>query len=607
MSDAPLLQIQSLCVSYPGPGGPIHAVREVDLQLSAGECLGVVGDSGSGKTQLLLSILGLCGPGAHISGAIRYRGQDLTRLPTQALNAIRGRRIGMVFQDPLTALNPYLRVGTQITEVLRQHCGLSSQAAGRRGIELLESLQVSAAAHRMTQYPHELSGGMRQRVTIAMAIAAEPDILLADEPSTALDVTVQAQVLALLRELRDRRRTSIVLVTHDLAVTAQLADRVAVMADGRITARPQHAYSAVLQGPIPRLHARPSGTPEAPALLSVRGLKVAYRTLYQGRAVNLPAVNDVSFELARGEALGVVGESGSGKSSIARALLRLVHAHAGSARFHDQDLLRTRGPQLLALRRYVQLVSQDPVASLDPRMPVSETVAEPMRSFQPQLDATQRLEQVVATLQAVGLDARYLRRYAHEFSGGQAQRIAIARALIASPELIVCDEPLSALDVSMKSQISLLLQQLQRDRHLSLLFISHDLTAVRTLCDRTLVLYLGRVLEVADTATLFVHARHPYTRALISSAPQPDPEQAGAPPPVPIQGEIPSPLSVPSGCVFRSRCPFAIQRCELEDPPLRPVGGSLVACHRAEEMASDSLAAAAADRLPAQYSLKSPR
>jgi oligopeptide/dipeptide ABC transporter ATP-binding protein len=580
--------MESLSVSYPGPRGPIHALRGLDLQLFPGECLGVVGDSGCGKTQLLLSILGLCSPGAHISGAIRYRGLELTALSGKALNEIRGRRIGIVFQDPLSALNPYLRVGVQITEVLRQHCGLSSRAAERRAIELLEALQVPAAAQRFAQYPHELSGGMRQRVTIAMAIAAEPDILLADEPSTALDVTTQAQVLALLRSLRERRGISIVLVTHDLAVTAQLADRVAVMQDGRVIeqapvrellARPRHAYTAKLQS------SRPSGaSATAPALLSVRALTVAYRTIHRGRAVSLPAVNGVSFELARSEALGVVGESGSGKSSIARALLRLVDAQSGSAQFHGQDLLRTRGAQLLALRRHLQLVSQDPVASLDPRMPVSEIVGEPLRSFEPRLTASQRLERVVAALQTVGLDSQYLRRYPHEFSGGQAQRIAIARALIAAPELIVCDEPLSALDASIKGQISLLLQQLQRERQLSLLLISHDLEAVRALCDRTLVLYLGRVLEIADTRTLFGHARHPYTRALISSRPGSD--RAREPAPDLLPGEMPSPLFPPSGCVFRTRCRFAIERCEREVPALRQVGRSVVACHRAEDMAT---------------------
>jgi oligopeptide transport system ATP-binding protein len=323
----------------------------------------------------------------------------------------------------------------------------------------------------------------------------------------------------------------------------------------------------------------------APPLLSVRALRIAYRTLHHGRTVSLPVINGVSFDLARGETLGVVGESGSGKSSIARALLRLVEVQSGSAQFQGVDLLRARGAKLRSLRRHLQLVFQDPLASLDPRMLVSQIIAEPLLAFEPQLTPLQRLERVAAMLSVVGLDTDHLQRYPHEFSGGQAQRIAIARALIAGPDLLVCDEPLSALDVSIKSQISNLLKDLQRQRQLSLLFISHDLASVRFLCDRVLVLYLGRVLEVAATEALFARARHPYTDALISASPVPDPEQAPKPPAL-LDAEIPSPLSAPSGCVFRTRCPLAIERCAREVPQLRQVGHSLVACHRAEEMST---------------------
>jgi len=328
------------------------------------------------------------------------------------------------------------------------------------------------------------------------------------------------------------------------------------------------------------MNAQPA--PASP-LLSVRRLQVCYRTVYAGRPVSLPAVNGVSFDLARGETLGVVGESGSGKSSLARALLRLVKVQSGSVQFQGVDLLRARGGQLLSLRRHLQLVFQDPLASLDPRMPAGEIIAEPLRAFEPQLTAAERLQRVRAVLRVVGLDPDHLQRYAHEFSGGQAQRIAIARALIASPELIVCDEPLSALDVSIKSQISNLLKALQRERQLSLLFISHDLAAVRFLCDRVLVLYLGRVLEIAATEALFGHGRHPYTRALISAAPVPDPERPLKPLAL-LEAEVPSPLAAPSGCVFRTRCPLAVERCAREMPGLRQVGASLVACHRAEDV-----------------------
>jgi peptide/nickel transport system ATP-binding protein len=601
MSEQALLAIQALRVRYPGDRGAVSALGGLDLTLTSGECLAVVGESGSGKTQLLLAVLGLCGPTAQVSGSIRYRGQELIGLPTPKLNEVRGRRIGMVFQDPLTALNPYLRVGVQITEMLRQHRGVTGRSAKRRAIELLEQLHVADAAERMRQYPHQLSGGMRQRVTIAMAMIAQPQILLADEPSTALDVTVQAQVLGLLRELRERTGTTIVLVTHDLGVAAQFADRVAVMHAGVVVeqapvrelfAHPRHPRTVALQSAMPRIDiarrtAAPrtaSALPEPLPLLSVRALSVRYRVVHQGRAVSLPAVNGVSFDLARSEALGVVGESGSGKSSIARALLRLVDAQSGSAQFLGVDLLRVRGAQLLALRRHLQLVFQDPLSSLDPRMPVGKSVAEPLRAFEPRLTAVQRLERAAQMLQVVGLDAEQLQRYPHEFSGGQAQRIAIARALIAAPDLIVCDEALSALDVSIRSQISALLQQLQRERQLSLLFISHDLAAVQVICDRVLVLYLGRVLEIAQREALFAHSRHPYTRALISAVPLPDPELAQPRQPAALEGEIPSPLSAPSGCVFRTRCPLAAERCAREVPQLRQVGASLVACHRAEEV-----------------------
>lgn len=322
-----------------------------------------------------------------------------------------------------------------------------------------------------------------------------------------------------------------------------------------------------------------------PPLLSVRQLRLTYRSQHHGRPVNLPAISGVSFDLARGETLGVVGESGSGKSSLARAVLRLAQTQSGSIAFQGMDLLQASGAKLRAMRRHMQLVFQDPLASLDPRMTVGEIIAEPLLAFEPELTRSQRLERVTAMLHEVGLEGDHLLRYPHEFSGGQAQRIAIARALIAGPDLIVCDEPLSALDVSIKSQIGNLLKDLQRERQLSLLFISHDLAMVRFLCDRVLVLYLGRVMEIAPTEALFAGAGHPYTRALISAAPVPDPQRASQPLAL-LDGEIPSPLSAPSGCVFRTRCPLALERCAREVPALRQVGRSVVSCHRAEEMAT---------------------
>jgi oligopeptide transport system ATP-binding protein len=324
--------------------------------------------------------------------------------------------------------------------------------------------------------------------------------------------------------------------------------------------------------------------PDPSALLAVRELAVSYRVSFRGGHALLRAVNGVSFELARGETLGLVGESGSGKSTIARALLRLVPAESGVALFHGTDLLTLSGASLQAMRRHLQLIFQDPLASLDPRMRIADILAEPLRVFEPQLSGRQREQRVLAMALGVGLAAAHLHRYPHEFSGGQAQRIGIARALIIEPELIVCDEPLSALDVSIKSQISNLLKDLQRQLQLSLLFISHDLAAVRFSCDRVLVLYLGRVMETAGCDTLFSAARHPYTRALMRAAPIPDPIAARKRRSVPLEGEVPSPLFAPSGCVFRTRCPMAVERCARETPLLRQVGASLVACHRAEEV-----------------------
>jgi oligopeptide transport system ATP-binding protein len=328
----------------------------------------------------------------------------------------------------------------------------------------------------------------------------------------------------------------------------------------------------------------PGARPDPLSLLAVRELSVSYRVAYRGGQGLLRAVNGVSFELARGETLGLVGESGSGKSTIARALLRLVPAESGVVLFHGTDLLKLSGSCLQAMRRHLQLIFQDPLASLDPRMNIADILTEPLRVFEPQLSGRQREQRALAMARAVGLGAEHLHRYPHEFSGGQAQRIGIARALIIEPELIVCDEPLSALDVSIKSQISNLLKDLQRQLQLSLLFISHDLAAVRFSCDRVLVLYLGRVMETAGCDALFSTARHPYTRALMRAAPIPDPIAARARRSAPLEGEVPSALFAPSGCVFRTRCPMAIERCVREIPLLRQVGASLVACHRAEDV-----------------------
>jgi oligopeptide/dipeptide ABC transporter ATP-binding protein len=596
-----VLAVDKLNVRFATPDGEVHAVKDLSFELAAGETLGIVGESGSGKSQSVLSLLGLLAANGRASGTARFDGRNLLTLRERELRAVRGRKISMIFQDPMTSLNPYLTIAEQMLQVVHAHERVSAQAARARCIEMLEAVRIPEAAARFKRYPHELSGGMRQRVMIATSLLLGPEILVADEPTTALDVTVQAQILALMKDLQRRFGTAIVLITHDLGVIAGVADRVLVMHGGELKEqgavddvfyRPQHAYTRALLAAVPRLdavpHTQPAVRSDAPPLIEVTDLKVHFPVASDGwrRRRVLKAVDGVGLTLAPGETLGVVGESGSGKSTLARAILKLVPATAGRVCVLGRDVTPLAPREVRPLKRDLQVIFQDPLASLNPRMTVGDIVSEPLWTHLPKLSAAAVRQTVVDVLERVGLTGRELNRYPHEFSGGQCQRIGIARALVLKPKLIVCDEPVSALDVSIQAQIVNLLIELRAEFGLALLFIAHDLAVVRHISHRVLVLYLGRVMELATRDALYAQPRHPYTRALISAVPLPDPRAERARPREILAGDLPSPITPPSGCVFRTRCRYAVERCAAEIPALRTFGETLVACHRTEELAN---------------------
>ena len=731
----PLLAVEDLHVSFFTEDGPVAAVRGVDLEVGPGEVVALVGESGSGKSVTARAITGLVPPpGRVVSGRIRLDGRDLTRLSPAAWRAVRGREIGLVFQDPMTSLDPLFTVGDQLVEAILAHRRMSRRQALARAEELLAQAGLPRPRDRLRQYPHELSGGMRQRVLIAMALAMPPRLVIADEPTTALDVTIQAQILALLDDLRRRTGAALLLITHNLGVVAELADRVYVMYGGRIAERapvgelfrrPAHPYTRALLAAVPDpaaetarppepIHGEPpdprqlpagcpfagrcpvavercahepppffavgpghaaacwlleeavpavaagvqpgsggagpvvagsqrgpggaghaaapgtrrvrvefapvsgsaSGTapaagPEpapageragAPAgdgprdaaahrtrgpapdsvLLRLEDLSTTFTVRRGwGRAAVLRAVEGVSLTLGRGETLGLVGESGCGKTTLGRTIARLYRPARGRILFRGRDLAPMDEAQLRPLRRHLQVVFQDPYASLDPRMRVADIVAEPLHLV-PGLSRRERQERVAAMLSRVGLRPEHGLRYPHEFSGGQRQRIGIARALVVEPDLVIADEPLSALDVSVQAQILRLLASLQEELGVAYLLITHDLAVVRHVCRRVAVMYLGRVVEEAPVEELFRHPLHPYTQALLAAIPVPDPARARERPRRLLAGEPPDPLRPPSGCPFRTRCPLAEPRCAEEVPALRELApGHRVACHLA--------------------------
>ncbi|OZI43634.1 glutathione ABC transporter ATP-binding protein GsiA [Bordetella genomosp. 5] len=568
----PLLEVSDLHVRFATPGGVHHAVRGLNLTLAAGQTLALVGESGCGKSTTALALLRLLAPGAAVAGAMHLDGQALHDLPEPAFRRLRGRDIAMIFQEPMTSLNPVHTIGAQIAEAIRCHEDLDRAARHARVLELLERVRIPRAAQRLHDYPHQLSGGQRQRVMIAMAIACRPRLLVADEPTTALDVTVQAQILALLDELRHDLGMGLLLITHDLGVVRERADQVVVMHDGvaverapvqRLYAAPAHAYTRGLLAAslhtridararserLPEIRVRrdADGTPrefevvqraaaraaagvpaagvpaagaaavvaQAPApLLSVRGLQ----TRYEGRGGPVMAVDGVDLDVWPGETLGLVGESGCGKSTLSRTLLRLTPAHAGHARFDGTDLLALRERDLKPWRRQVQMVFQDPYASLNPRHSVG-TILGAVQKAHGVRDRHERAARTEQILRQVGLPADAARRYPNQFSGGQRQRIGIARALIVRPRLLVLDEPVSALDVSVQAQILNLLSDLKAELGLSYLFISHDLAVVRYFCDRVMVMQAGRIVDQGTPDALWHDPRHPYTRELLAAMP----------------------------------------------------------------------------------------
>jgi oligopeptide/dipeptide ABC transporter ATP-binding protein len=659
----------------------VQAVGNVDLSIEPGETLGLVGESGCGKSMTGLSIMGLLPAGGEIvGGSIKLDGRELVGLPDAELRKIRGNDIAMIFQDPLTSLDPTKTIGYQVAEPVRLHKGASRAAATEQAKEMLSLVGLPRPAERLGDYPHQLSGGLRQRVMIAMALTCQPKLLIADEPTTALDVTIQAQILTLLDELKDRLGMAMLLITHDMGVIAGHADRVQVMYAGRMVeaagtgdlfAHMRHPYTHALLASIPRLSQdssqrllsigglppdlsdpppgcrfaprcgratdrcraqeppltgetaqhlfscwhpvdgppgtdvadgaaariseiseRPgsSGMPGAdggPALrtplLDVRELvkefPVTAGAILQRRIASVHAVSNVSFTVAAGETFGLVGESGCGKTTIGRVVVALERPNAGSVLLAGRDISALGRSELRRQRRDMQLMFQDPYSSLDPRMRVGSIIREPM-TIQHVGTGRQQQQRVFELLDEVGLPRSAVERYPHEFSGGQRQRIGLARALTLSPKLIVADEPVSALDVSIRAQVLNLMKRLQADHGLTYIVISHDLAVVKYMADRIGVMYLGKLVEMGPADDIYQRAAHPYTAGLIATIPVPDPAQAKAGRGANIKGELPSPVTPPSGCRFRTRCPYAQEICASEEPGLRAFGPEHVAaCH----------------------------
>ncbi|MEE3662058.1 ABC transporter ATP-binding protein [Brenneria sp. g21c3] len=555
----PLLDIQDLHVAFPGH----QAVRGLNLTIRPGETLALVGESGCGKSATALSLMRLIAEPGRVKGRILFEGQDLLTLPASAMRRLRGNAVSMIFQEPMTSLNPVLSIGRQIGETLRVHQSLKPAAARARAIELLDLVKIPEPARRIDDYPHNLSGGQRQRVMIAMAVACQPRLLIADEPTTALDVTIQAQILELLDRLRHELSMSLLLITHDLGLVARWADRVAVMYAGRkveeaptaqLFAAPRHRYTQGLLATSLHLEqdthyhtgrlaeirhgfendeptftlftppSLPAHTPDRNGrpLLSLKGVRTEYQTS-QGR---IAAVDDVSLDIFPGETLGLVGESGCGKSTLSKTILRLLPSAQGQVILDGQDITRLKESQLQPLRRQVQMIFQDPYASLNPRHDIAHILEIPLIVHKIG-DKAERQRLIRQMADRVGLTQSSLSRYPHEFSGGQRQRIGIARALIVRPKLVICDEPVSALDVSIQAQILNLLVELKNDMGLALLFISHDLAVVRYVADRVMVMQYGQIVESGDHRRIWRQPQHPYTRQLIDAVPS---GQRNAPP-----------------------------------------------------------------------------
>ena len=681
-----VLVVDDLHVTFPAVGHPpVRAVRGLSYAVRRGEALGIVGESGSGKSVSSLAVMGLLPGNAQVTGSIRLAGQEILGASDRVASSLRGKKISMVFQEPLSALTPVYTVGDQVAEAVLIHNDVSDEQAHKRAVELLDLVGIPNARDRAKAFPHEFSGGMRQRVMIAMAIANDPDVIIADEPTTALDVTIQAQILDVLDTARSETGAAIIMITHDLGVVAGLADRVLVMYAGRpvelgstdeVYYSPRMPYTMGLLGSIPRIDAEgrsaltpiegsppslvhlPSGCPfrprcplaidvcaetepdletirqashraachrkdeietkgwsiadvfpvpdlgiapverlpreQRPVSLEVRGL-VRHYPLMKGAVLKrqvgtVQAVDGIDFEIREGETLGLVGESGCGKTTTLLQVLELVQPQAGNIVVAGTDTREVSRTERKAMRRDLQVVFQDPQASLDPRLPIGDILGEPMRTHG--YDKKKINARVRELLELVGLDAAAAGRYPQEFSGGQRQRIGIARALALEPKLIVLDEPVSALDVSIRAGIINLLMQLRAELSLSYLFVAHDLSVVRVIADRVAVMYLGRIVEIGDVASVYASPSHPYTQALLSAIPIPDPEKERSRERIVLQGDLPSPANPPSGCRFRTRCQkFATlsenerQLCIDQSPSLIEMGADhSAACHYAEAL-----------------------
>jgi peptide/nickel transport system ATP-binding protein len=536
-----VLKVKDLRVSFLTRDQEFEAVRGISFEVKKGETLGIVGESGSGKSVTARSIMRLLpSPPSYMKeGEIEFLGEKLSSKTEKEMEGIRGRDISMIFQDPMTSLNPTIRIGNQIAESLAKHQHLSKNEAKNRAVELLKLVGIRNSETRFNQYPHEFSGGMRQRVMIAIALACQPTLLIADEPTTALDVTIQSQILNLMKDMQQRFGTSIILITHDLGVVAGMCDRVAVMKDGEIVEtgtteeifeNPQHSYTKKLLNALPRLDEKkktkrtplikPGIDPEHP-LLDVKSLKQHFDT---GKGTVLKAVDNISFHIKPGETLGLVGESGSGKSTTGRAILRLHEPTDGDVLYQGMAVNRLSKSEMKTMRRHMQMIFQDPYSSLNPRFKVLDIIGQALDIHRLSTSNEERKKRVEELLVMVGLKPEHALRYPHEFSGGQRQRIGIARALAVEPDFIVCDEPLSALDVSIQSQIVELLEDLQHRLGLTYLFIAHDLSMVKHISDRVAVMYAGKIVELAESEELYTNPQHPYTKSLLSAIPIPDPK-----------------------------------------------------------------------------------
>jgi peptide/nickel transport system ATP-binding protein len=684
-----LLEITGLRTEIRLRDGVVHAVDGVSLEVAEGETLGVVGESGCGKTMTALSIMQLLPGGGRIAGgSIKLAGQEVTQLKPEELRKMRGNDVAMIFQDPLSSLNPTHAVGQQIAEAVLLHRDVSKQDAHERAVEVLDLVGLPRARERAGEYPHQFSGGMRQRVMIAMALACEPKLLIADEPTTALDVTIQKQILELIDGLRQRLGMAVIMVTHDLGVIAGRADRVAVMYAGKVVettetaalyANPRHPYTEALFQALPeksaetreRLYSIPGAPPdlvnppagcrfaprcryaadkcraESPALLgettahtyacffpvgakektvggqltvaeplaeaeaevaeeaSVGGVVLSAKNLVkdfpvtkgvlQRRVGAVSAVAGVSFDIRKGETLGLVGESGCGKTTVGRMLVGLDKPTSGTISFGGKDLARSSGREYRRERRDIQYMFQDSYASLDPRMRAGSILREPL-IVQGIGSRREQHERVKDMLGKVGLPASWTERYPHEFSGGQRQRLGFARALMLNPQLIVADEPVSALDVSIQAQVLNMMRDLQHELGLTYLFISHDLSVVRYLSNHIGVMYLGKLVEIGMADEVYLRPAHPYTKGLIESAPTADPAAERAKVHEGITGELPSAIHPPSGCRFRTRCQLAQEVCANVEPELRAygTGNHLAACHFALQPPVEAVTASAA-------------